>query len=252
MENILSYDSSQSSSFSSYDDFEQLSSLETCNNNRVYELDKRLGDVEESDDMEGFDDMESEIHEDLYDYDYDHDDDDLEQEDDQLELKQGMTFDTWKIAEAYLETFAKQKGFCFRKRRCETDPIDNTVVRKRTFECSHARVNKSVRAILEEDRRDRSSEMIGCPWHINMAFPKTAKGVRINSIIGEHNHSLNPLVMEISPKFRRLTNEMLEKIKFWTIQGKMGIPTQYNLLVASFPDKIINSEKRFKQRYTRV
>lgn len=33
---------------------------------------------------------------------------------------------------------------------------------------------------------------------------------------------------------------MLEKIKFWTIQGKMGIPNQYNLLVASFPDKTIN------------
>ena len=35
---------------------------------------------------------------------------------------------------------------------------------------------------------------------------------------------------------------MLEKIKFWTIQGKMGIPTQYNLLVASFPDKVINKK----------
>ncbi|PKY61142.1 hypothetical protein RhiirA4_412890, partial [Rhizophagus irregularis] len=69
-----------------------------------------------------------------------------------------------------------------------------------------------------------------------MAFPKTAKGVRINSII----HSLNPLIIETAPKFRRLTNEMLEKIKFWTIEGKMGMPNQYNLLVASFPDKTIN------------
>jgi len=35
---------------------------------------------------------------------------------------------------------------------------------------------------------------------------------------------------------------MLEKIKFWTIQGRMGISTQYNLLVALFPDKIINKK----------
>ncbi|POG75002.1 hypothetical protein GLOIN_2v1569696 [Rhizophagus irregularis DAOM 181602=DAOM 197198] len=133
--------------------------------------------------------------------------DDMEDEDlynndgDQLELGQGMIFDTWKIAENYLENFAKQKGFSFRKRRCVTDPIDKTIVRKRTFECSHACVHKSDKAILEKDRRDRGSEMIGCPWHINMAFPKTAKGVRINSIVSEHNHLLNPLIIETAPKF---------------------------------------------------
>src|SRR6185436_8559219 len=108
------------------------------------------------------------------------------------------------------------------------DPIDKTVVRKRTFECSQARIHKPEKVILEENRRDRRSEMIGCPWHINMSFPKTEKGVRITSIIGEHNHPLNPLIMEISPKFRKLTDEMLEKIKFWTIHGRMGIPNQYN------------------------
>ncbi|EXX77345.1 hypothetical protein RirG_024600 [Rhizophagus irregularis DAOM 197198w] len=85
--------------------------------------------------------------------------------------------------------------------RCVTDPIDKTIVRKRTFECSHACVHKSDKAILEKDRRDRGSEMIGCPWHINMAFPKTAKGVRINSIVSEHNHLLNPLIIETAPKF---------------------------------------------------
>ncbi|EXX72169.1 hypothetical protein RirG_071800 [Rhizophagus irregularis DAOM 197198w] len=35
---------------------------------------------------------------------------------------------------------------------------------------------------------------------------------------------------------------MLEKVKFWTIQGKMDISTQYNLLVALFPDKVINKK----------
>ena len=75
------------------------------------------------------------------------------------------------------QDFAKYKGFCFRKRRCIMDPIDKTVVRKRTFECSQARIHKPEKVILEENRRDRRSEMIGCPWHINMSFPKTEKGV---------------------------------------------------------------------------
>lgn len=35
---------------------------------------------------------------------------------------------------------------------------------------------------------------------------------------------------------------MLEKVKFWTIEGRMGISTQYNLLAASFPNKIINKK----------
>ena len=43
--------------------------------------------------------------------------------------------------------------------------------------------------------------MVGCPWHINLAFPKSGSGVRINSIIGKHNHDMNPLITEIAPKF---------------------------------------------------
>ncbi len=84
--------------------------------------------------------------------------------------------------------------------------------------------------------------MIGCPWHINISFPKSASGVWITSIIGKYNHDMNPLVTEIAPKFQKLTDEILEKIKFWMIQGRMGISTQYNLLVALFPDKIINKK----------
>ncbi|CAB4468540.1 unnamed protein product [Rhizophagus irregularis] len=126
------------------------------------------------------------------------------------------------------------------QRRCEIDLIDNITIRKRTFECSHAYTYDSDKAILEENRRDRNSEMIRCLWHVNMAFSKTAKGVQINSIISEHNHSLNPLIIETAPKFQRLTNEMLEKIKFWIIEGKMKMSNQYNLLVAFFSDKTIN------------
>ena len=53
---------------------------------------------------------------------------------------------------------------------------------------------------------------------------------------------MNPLITEIAPKFQKLTNKMLEKVKFWTIHGKMGISIQYNLLVASFPNKVINKK----------
>ncbi|RGB23646.1 hypothetical protein C1646_774210 [Rhizophagus diaphanus] len=40
----------------------------------------------------------------------------------------------------------------------------------------------------------------------------------------------------------RLTDKMLEKVKFWIIQERIGISTQYNLLVALFSDKVINKK----------
>jgi len=122
-----------------------------------------------------------------------------------------MEFETWELAELYLDEYAKQQGFCFRKKRRIPDPTDSTITRRRTYECSHAQIHKAQKVILVENRRDRDSEMIGCPWHINLAFPKSGNGVRINSIIGIHNHHMNPLIAEIAPRFRKLTDEMLEK-----------------------------------------
>ncbi|PKY48132.1 hypothetical protein RhiirA4_463619 [Rhizophagus irregularis] len=164
------------------------------------------------------------------------------EEENGLELNQGKEFSSWELAESYLDEYAKQQGFCLRKKRRIPDPNDNTITRRRTYECSHAQTHETQKTILVENRRDRDSEMIGCSWHINLAFPKSSNGVRINSIIGKHNHDMNPLVGEIAPKYRKLTDKMIEKVKFWTIQGKMGISTQYNLLVALFPDKVINKK----------
>jgi len=124
-----------------------------------------------------------------------------EEEANGLELNQGMEFETWELAESYLDEYTKQQGFCFRKRRRIPDSVDNTITRRRTYECSHAQTHEAQKAILAENRRDRDSEMIGCPWHINLAFPKCTNGVRINSIIGQHNHDMNPLITEIAPKF---------------------------------------------------
>ncbi|CAB4481575.1 unnamed protein product [Rhizophagus irregularis] len=107
-----------------------------------------------------------------------------------------------------------EQSFCLHKKRRIPDPHDNNITRRRTFKCFYANVHESEKVVLVENRRDRDSEMIGCTWHTNLAFPKKEKGIHINSVIGEHNHSMNPLVGEIAPKFQKLTEEMLEKIKF--------------------------------------
>ncbi|CAG8699479.1 10223_t:CDS:2, partial [Cetraspora pellucida] len=62
------------------------------------------------------------------------------------------------------------------------------------------------------NRRERDSGMVGCSWHVNLSFPKMALGVRINSIVDEHNHPMNLLIVETALRFRRLTDDMLEKL----------------------------------------
>ncbi len=84
--------------------------------------------------------------------------------------------------------------------------------------------------------------MIRYSWHINITFLKSANRVQINSIVSEYNHNMNLLITKIALKFQKLTNKMLENIKFWIIQERMGIIIQYNLLVISFSDKVINKK----------
>ena len=204
---------------------------------------------------------EVQLEEPIYDEDliqYDDDDDNVDDDNNEqikkLVLNTENKFDTWNLAKKFLDDYTKQEGFTIRKRRRTLDPKDNTIIRRRTYECSYAGAHEPQKAVLEEDRRDRESHMTRCSWHIILAFSKSADKIQVNSIIGEYNHEMNPLIAEIAPKFRKLTDEMLEKIKFWTIHGRMGIATQYNLLVASFPQKVINKKdlnnaiQRFKKQ----
>src|SRR5688500_19499224 len=102
------------------------------------------------------DDVEDESHVEYQNSDYD---DTEEEEQEGLKLHSEMVFETWQIAEAHLNDYARQEGFCFRKRRRIPDPIDNNITRRQTFECSHARIHDAEKAVLAEKRRDRDSEM---------------------------------------------------------------------------------------------
>ncbi|CAB4473026.1 unnamed protein product [Rhizophagus irregularis] len=68
-----------------------------------------------------------------------YDDSEYKEEENKLELNQVMEFETWELAELYLNEYAKQQEFSFRKKRRILDPTDSTITRRRTYECSHAR-----------------------------------------------------------------------------------------------------------------
>ncbi|RGB24436.1 hypothetical protein C1646_773117 [Rhizophagus diaphanus] len=57
-------------------------------------------------------------------------------EENHLKLSQEMEFKIWKLAESYFNKYVKHQGFCFQKKRHIQDPNDNTITRRRTYECS--------------------------------------------------------------------------------------------------------------------
>ncbi|CAG8702849.1 4682_t:CDS:2, partial [Cetraspora pellucida] len=99
-----------------------------------------------------YDDSENENNE--------YEDNENEKAQDSLVLYKGMKFKTWELAESHLNDYAKQKGFSFWKRRRVLDFDDNIVIRRCTYECSHAHMHEPEKTVLAENRRNRNSEMI--------------------------------------------------------------------------------------------
>ncbi|EXX64746.1 hypothetical protein RirG_139870 [Rhizophagus irregularis DAOM 197198w] len=64
--------------------------------------------------------------------------------------------------------------------------------------------------------------------------------ISITSIIGQHNHSMIADAQLYIPKYRRLSDDVIEKINFYVTKGNMGAKQIYPLLVAGFPDQYIH------------
>ncbi|CAG8662062.1 24873_t:CDS:2, partial [Gigaspora rosea] len=70
--------------------------------------------------------------------------------------------------------------------------------------------------------------------------PKTSAVVIITSIIGEHNHHMQPDIVLYAPKYKKLPLEIMEKIEFYITKGNMGSKQILPLLITEFADHIIN------------
>ncbi|PKY60795.1 hypothetical protein RhiirA4_431379 [Rhizophagus irregularis] len=154
------------------------------------------------------------------------------------DIKVGDSFSTWEDAEIKLNQYAKFAGFSLRRKRVEADK--DGVVRRRTFECSFSGKPVSNQVIDITHQRERASKKIMCPWHINLTKPKSSMEIGITSIIGQHNHSMIADAQLYIPKYRRLSDDVIEKINFYVTKGNMGAKQIYPLLVAGFPDQYIH------------
>ncbi|CAG8538614.1 2410_t:CDS:2 [Gigaspora rosea] len=144
------------------------------------------------------------------------------------QINVGDTFISWEVAEAYLNYYT------------------------RTFECSFSGDAISNKVIDSTYQCQRLSRKVKCSWHINLTKPKLSAEVGITSILGQHNHPMLCDVDLFTPKYRRLSDDAIEHIKFYATTGNMGAKQIYPLLVSKFLDQVIlkqnlyNAIKKFK------
>ena len=90
-----------------------------------------------------------------------------------LKIYVGQVFQTWIDAETFLNEYALQKGFSFRRKRTEILVEDGIkVVRKISWECSCAGKYYPKKILPPEDQRNRQSKCTNCQWRVNGNLPK--------------------------------------------------------------------------------
>ncbi|POG71153.1 hypothetical protein GLOIN_2v1775064 [Rhizophagus irregularis DAOM 181602=DAOM 197198] len=159
----------------------------------------------------------------------------------------GAKFHTWEEFEVYLERYALQEGFSFKKIRVEyylhqkemkglTVDQKKLHVKRRTYECTHSGNYVSKKIINFDNQRNRRSYQINCPWHVNATKPKKENTIGITSVKLEHNHVMNPLIAEMAPKFRKFTPEMITDVEFYVKHNIFSATQIYPLLRAKYSD----------------
>ncbi|CAG8792295.1 20189_t:CDS:2, partial [Dentiscutata erythropus] len=111
---------------------------------------------------------------------------------DTLQLYIGHSFNKWEEVDKFLELFGKCKRFSFRKNRNEFHSNYLSICR-RSYEYSYSRAYKAKKVVDITKQHEKPSATINCEWHVNFNnFAQTA------------------------PCFRKLSEEMIEDIRFYT------------------------------------
>ncbi|CAG8793999.1 23483_t:CDS:2, partial [Gigaspora margarita] len=152
--------------------------------------------------------------------------------DDQVELYKEQIFKTVKEAYAVVEAFVQSNGFGIRKGRVKKDASNEHKI-SRTFLCCHARKpsNKKESHKIEKSGSYRTDYK----WKVNIYWSKHLSRYYISTYVNVHtSHTLNSSTIKFIPKNCKLTNKMLEDIKYYTIVRKLNTSAQYRLLFGKY------------------
>ncbi|CAG8684653.1 9073_t:CDS:2 [Racocetra fulgida] len=153
----------------------------------------------------------------------------------------GKRFVSWQEVIIFLNYYCKQKGFGYRK-GCSKKSERLEDAKKRTFLCKHAETYKPNKSAGLDQQRNKTSCKVGCTWHINIV-KKGDKIYEVTTFVDKHRgHSPDPQNAHFLTQFRKLSEEMLEDIRFWTLEGSLNATKQYRMLVSKYQCRVVKQD----------
>jgi len=149
----------------------------------------------------------------------------------------GQTFKTWDDVDKYFKDYAWQENFVVIRIRNERD--SSQVCRRRTFACDRQGTYNPKKTVILENQRNSRSKRSGCPWHVNLTFPKKVAVINVTSLDLNHNHPLISETNTYAAKNRALPEAVLREIRFYTVDGNLNSTIQRRLLSSKFSDVTI-------------
>ncbi|CAB5381264.1 unnamed protein product [Rhizophagus irregularis] len=173
------------------------------------------------------------------------------EEEDTMKLYVGKTFHNWDRVANFMKKYAATKGHGVRIGG--GGKVDKTTqeITKRTYLCRHAGKAKS-----KSSKRQTSSCRVECPWRVNIWAKKSKGCLEVTTLHDQHvGHELYPSAIKFVPTLRKLSDEIMEEIRFLTVVAKADATIQYRIIREKFKIRIhrpdlYNAISKFRREST--
>src|SRR5205085_3599452 len=155
------------------------------------------------------------------------------------------TFKDWNEVDIIVNQHARQNGFVAVKFRKDLDEVDKTIVRRRVYTCWKSGTNKPKKVEDITSHRNATTTKTNCPWQASFYFGKRAAAIHLTKLNDVHNHQCDPITIYLAPKNQHFPQEILDKIKHYTINGRISAGQQYDLLLKEFPQHHIKKKNLY-------
>ena len=167
----------------------------------------------------------------------------------QYNLEVGDCFDDWSSVDTFIHQYCFERGFGYQVFRNDKDPIDSTIIRRKSFRCSSSNTYKARKDIDQTSHRLRGTMKTSCEWYCNFTFPKSAYQVKCTTLKGVHNHEISSSqVHHFIARYRRLSDEMIQDLKFF-MDCKVAPITQLEILKKKYPGHVFHKQDIYNAIY---
>ncbi|PKY55110.1 hypothetical protein RhiirA4_427265 [Rhizophagus irregularis] len=160
-------------------------------------------------------------------------------------LKINDTFKDWNEVDVIVNQHARQDGFVAIKYCKELNNVDKTIVRRWVYTCWKSGINKPKKVEDITSHRDTTTVKTNCLWQASFYFGKRAASIHLTKLNNVHNHQIDLVNIELAPKNQRFSQEILDKIGLYTINGHLSARQQYDLLLKEFPQHNIKKKNLY-------